>query len=445
VRRTAQVETDGYTCRAGQILAVSSSASGSSGSKDEMTESQTTLKRIEFNENIVALLGFAVLLVSVVFLADRPPINERTDFSVTYIGSRMVYLGLGPKLYDLAEQQKLKRLLLPDAQPLIYEHPPFEALFLAPLGALPYKTAYLIWGLINAAIWLLLPYLLRPYAPAPRDGLGYLALWLLFAPLGVTLFEGQSSLLLLLLYSIAFIQLRSGRDFRAGAIFGLALFKFQFVIPFALIFLLQRKWRFMKGFLATATALGVLSLVAVGWRGIISYIDLLLGIAAHPNNSSYGAVIGMATVQGFVHALLGDALGHTAVSVIVAGVSIFLILWIAWRWRKANLAADPRTFDLMFAAAIVVALVTGFHMFTPDLSPLMLAMLLVAAHFPERSQSLLRLILGTTLVMFWMPPLFFVLLAWHCVYLWFPVLMVFLFGVLRQAENVVPDIQIQSG
>jgi hypothetical protein len=202
----------------------------------------TSPKRSPFNEKIVALLGFAVLLVSVVFLADRPPINERTDFSVTHIGSRMVYLGLGPKLYDLAEQQKLKGVLLPDAEPLVYEHPPFEALLLAPLGALPYKTAYLIWGLINAAIWLTLTYLLRPYAPAPGDDLRYLALWLLFAPLGVALFEGQSSLLLLLLYSIAFIQLRSGCDFRAGAILGLALFKFQFVIPLALIFLLQRKW-----------------------------------------------------------------------------------------------------------------------------------------------------------------------------------------------------------
>jgi len=392
-----------------------------------------------FNEKIVALIGFAVLLVSVVFLADRPPINERTDFSVTYIGSRMVYLGLGGKLYDLAEQQKLKRLLLPDAEPLIYEHPPFEALLLAPLGALPYKTAYLIWGLINVAIWLMLTYLLRPYAPAPRDDLGYLALWLLFAPLGVALFEGQSSLLLLLLYSIAFIQLRSGRDFRAGAILGLALFKFQFVIPFALIFLLQRKWRFMKGFLATATALGVLSLVAVGWHGIISYIHLLVSIATHPDNSSYGAAIGTATIQGFVHALLGGVLGHAAVSLIVAGVSIFLIVWTAWRWRKAGLVAvqtfDRRAFDLMFAAAIVVSLVTGFHMFTYDLSPLMPAMLLVAGHFPGRSQALLRLILGTTLVMFWIPPLYLVLLARHCVYLWFPVLMAFMLGTLKLAES----------
>lgn len=395
----------------------------------------STPRRSAFSENIVALLAFAVLLVSVVFLADRPPINERTDFSVTYIGSRMVYQGLGPKLYDLAEQQKVKRLLLPDAEPLIYEHPPFEALFLAPLGALPYKTAYLIWGLINAAIWLMLPFILRPYAPAPRDDLGYLLLWLLFAPLGVTLFEGQSSLFLLLLYSITFIQLRGGRDLRAGAIFGLALFKFQFVIPFVLIFLLQRKWRFMKGFLATSTALGALSLVAVGGHGIISYIQLLVGIAAHPDNSSYGRAIGMATVQGFLQPLLGGVLGHAAVSLIVAGVSIFLILWTAWRSRKAGLAADRRTFDLMFAAAIVVSLVTGFHMFTYDLSPMMLAMLLVAGHFPGRSQALLRLILGTTLVMFWIPPLYLALLARHCVYLWFPVLMAFMIGTFKLAES----------
>ncbi len=48
---------------------------GSSGSKDEMTESQTALKRIEFNENIVAPLGFAGLAISVFFLADRSPIR----------------------------------------------------------------------------------------------------------------------------------------------------------------------------------------------------------------------------------------------------------------------------------------------------------------------------------------------------------------------------------
>ncbi|MBZ5612971.1 MAG: DUF2029 domain-containing protein [Acidobacteriia bacterium] len=404
-----------------------------------MMEFQTTTKRIEL-ENVIALLAFAILLVSAVFWADRPPTMEKTDFSVTYIGSRMVYLGQGSKLYDLAEQRKLKRLLLPDAEPLIYEHPPFEALLLAPLGALPYKTAFLIWGLINAAIWLMLPYLLRPYAPAPRDDLGFLVLWLLFAPLGVALFQGQSSLLILLAYSLAFVALKRGRDFRAGAILGLGLFKFQFILPFVLIFLLRRQWRFLKGFLATAAGLGVLSVVAVGWPGIWSYIHLLVSIARHPDNSTFGAAIGMGTVQGFVHALLGKVLGRSVISLLVAAISASLIGWTAWRWRAAEdrergRTFDLRTFDLMFAASVVVALVTGLHMFTHDLSPLLLAMLLVAAHFPGSDKPALRFTLGAALVVFWIPPLYFALLAWHCVYLWFPVLAVFWLGTLRLALN----------
>jgi hypothetical protein len=396
-----------------------------------MRESQTALKRVAFNENTVALLAFAILLVSAVFWADQPPTMEKTDFSVTYIGSRMVYFGQGAKLYDLAEQQKLKRLLLPDAEPLIYEHPPFEALLLAPLGALPYKTAYLIWGLLNVAIWLTLPYVLRPYALAPRDDLGYLALWLLFAPLGVALFQGQTSLSVLLVYSLAFIALKQGRDSRAGAILGLGLFKFQFILPFALIFLLRRQWRFLKGFLATAAGLGVLSVVAVGWPGIWSYIHLMVSIIRHPDNMTYGSAIDMGTVQGFVHALLGKVLSRSVISLLVAAISASLIGWSAWRWCASDERERGRTFDLMFAVSVVVALVTGFHMFTHDLSPLLLAMLLVATHFPGRNRPALRLTLGAVLVAFWIPPLYFALVAWHCMYLWFLVLVVFMIGTLQ--------------
>jgi hypothetical protein len=70
-------------------------------------------------ETCIALSGSAVLLVSVILLVDHPPLNQRNDFSVTYIGSRMVWLGTGAAVYDLAEQEKLKKSLLPDAEPLI--------------------------------------------------------------------------------------------------------------------------------------------------------------------------------------------------------------------------------------------------------------------------------------------------------------------------------------
>ena len=419
--------------------------------------SNPAAKELPSVEISIAYFAAAILLVSAVFWADATSMREKTDFSVTYIGSRMVYLGQGHQLYDLAEQHKLKAALLKDSEPLIYEHPPFEALLLAPLGALPYKTAYLLWGLINVAIFLTLPRLLRRYATAPRDELAYLALWLLFAPLGVALYQGQSSIVLLLVYGLTFIALKQGRDGRAGAILGLGLFKFQFILPFVLIFVLRRQWRFLKGFLATAAGLGVLSVVAVGWSGAWKYVELLRNVATHPDNVTFGKAGDMGTVQGFVHAVLGKVLNHSVISLLVAAISLGLIGWSAWRWRgvgddlrKGDLQngdlrqrdfhkeARGRSFDLMFSVSVVVALVTGFHMFTHDLSPLLLAMLLVFAHFPPLlpapSRRLLRITLAVALTAFWIPPLYFALLAWHLVYLWFPVLMLFMVGTYQLAE-----------
>ena len=157
-------------------------------------------------------MAAALMLLGALYWSAKAPMVQKRDFSVTYLGCLMVHLGMGPKVYDLSEQRKLKASILPNSEPLIFEHPPFEALLLSPLAKLPYRTAYLLWGVINIAIWLILPILLRPYAPVPQDSLAYLGLWLLFAPLGVTLFQGQSSLIVLLLYTFTFIFLKQGRD-----------------------------------------------------------------------------------------------------------------------------------------------------------------------------------------------------------------------------------------
>ncbi len=387
-------------------------------------------------ERTTAVLAMAVILLGALFWADRPVTAEQTDFSVTYIGARIVYLGLGQKLYDLDEQHKLKTSLLPNGEPLIHEHPPFEALLLAPLAAIPYRTAYLLWGLMNIAIWLSLPWLLRAYAPVPREELGYIALWILFAPLGVALFQGQSSLVMLLLYSMAFVAIQRGRDFRAGVALGLGLLKFQFVVPFVVIFLLRRKWTLIKGFLATASVLGVLSVIAVGWRGIGDYLHLLATVASHPSNASYGAAADMATIHGFAHATLGTTLGRSTVFLVTAGISVFLIGWTAWQWNQVDRMSDGRSSNLMFGAAIVVSLITGFHMFTHDLSPMMLTLLLVLTHVAESGQRWLRFLLFACLTLFWIPPLYFVLLMHHRMYLLLPLLLIFALGTMKLAQSL---------
>ena len=391
-----------------------------------------------FNEETLLLFGAAVMVFSAVLWTARGPNAEKTDFSVTYLVARMVLQGQGAKLYDLDEQASLRAALFQHPNPLIYEHPPFEAFFLAPLAALPYRTAYLVWGASNALIWLLLPCLLRPYAPVPREGLGYLALWFLFPPLGVALYQGQSSLALLLFYALTFVNLKRGQNFMAGVYLGLGLFKFQFIAPFALIFLLLRKWRFLGGFLLSALTLGTVSLIAVGGQGIVAYVRLLLSIGNHPANVSFGSALDMPTLEGFAYAMLRHVARSTTITVVVATLSLALIAYTAWRWHRQDEDGPTSSFDLMFGAAIAVCLMTGIHMFTHDFSPLMLALLLALAHFPSRDSPGLRFAVGTTVALFWLPLLYFALVAWHRLYLMFPLLLLFWITALWTRSAPMP-------
>jgi hypothetical protein len=389
-------------------------------------------------ESIIALFAAAVLLFGALVWADKTPGITKTDFSVTYVGARMVHLGLGPQLYDLSAQAKVKESLDIGGKTLIYEHPPFEALLLSLLGGLPYRTAYLVWGLLSTIIWLVLPFLLRPYLPAPGENLSYTLLWLAFAPLWITLYVGQSSLVMLLLYSISFVCLKRGQQVAAGLALGLALFKFQFAVPFICIFFLRGKWKVIQGFLTAALMLGVASLATVGWRGISAYVHLLTTITAHPDNLSYGAAVDMATIQGFVHGTVGGFLNRFLSLLCVAVISALVIFWTAHEWNRREQMNDCRSDDLMFAASIVVSLITGFHMFTHDLSPMLLSMFLVAAHTSSSNKTAIRFTLLACLAVFWFAPIYFLLLSWHYMFLLAPVLMAFAVGAIKLAANLEP-------
>jgi hypothetical protein len=403
---------------------------------DEPVVSGATEGEYKFatSEALLIYLAAAVLVIAAVLWTANGPRLEKIDFSVTYLGARMVHDGRGAQLYDLTEQIKLRSSLYRDPNPLIYEHPPFEALLLSPLAALPYKTAYLIWGFLNALIWLGLPFMLRPFSPVPKQWIAYLALWLIFAPLGVALFQGQSSLILLLFYALAYIYWRRDQSFIAGVCLGLGLFKFQFVLPFVGILLLRRKWRFLGGFAVSATFFGLLSLAASGWRGCLSYAKLLLSVGSNPQNVSYGSAVDMPTLQGFVHAVMGGTLPVRGVSVIVAVISVCLLTFTAVRWEKAERVSRNLS-PPAFGAAIVLSLMAGLHMFTHDFSPLMLSLLIAMAYYPGHSHPALRWCMAGCIGSFFLPPLYFVLVAAHEMFLLFPLLLMFWWCMTRLSEN----------
>jgi hypothetical protein len=280
----------------------------------------------------------------------------------------------------------------------------------------------MLWGLFNATVWMLLIFFMRPYLIRPSEDLGYVALWLVFAPLGVALFQGQSSLILLGLYATSFVLLKHNRDFAAGIVLGLGLFKFQFVLPFALIFLFRKQWRFLGGFSFSALGLGILSLSTTGWRGTVRYVGFLEAIATTPKNLSYGSAVDMPTIHGLVYAIAGERISLLGLNITVLALSVALLFMIARRWNSQRGNASD---SLMFGTSVAGSLLSSSHMFAHDFSPLLLATFIALSTLPPRKHFALRVAVIFTLVIFWLPPAYFILVAVHRMYLMCPILLMF--------------------
>ena len=340
-------------------------------------------REVEIAVGFSAAILFGIVLVNALALS-----RLVHDFTGIYVAARMVAQGEGARLYDLPTQAQAQQALFHWKGVLTFLHPPFEAWMFAPLGLLPYTAAYVIWGTINIALWVFFMYLLRPYAPVPRNPLQYLMLCFFFFPVWVALMQGQTSILLLAVLSLAFVCMKRGRDGWAGVFVGLGLLKFSLAAPLALIFLLKGKWRLVAGFAGAAFMLGVVSFLAAGRAGMTGYANLLVDTMRHPNYySPYGiSVAAMPTLRGLFHSVLAPLLPASAINGMVVLVSGFLIGYVVWRWRGQGLGAG-QGFDLMFAAALVIAQVTSHHLLIHDLSPTLIAVLLIlgSARYAERS------------------------------------------------------------
>ena len=68
---------------------------------------------------------------------------------------------------------------------------------------------------------------------------------------------------MLLLFALMMVQMRKGRDLLAGCFLGLALIKFQLVLPLLFVLVLKRQFRMLAGFSLVAVPLVLVSLWVV--------------------------------------------------------------------------------------------------------------------------------------------------------------------------------------
>lgn len=215
-----------------------------------------------------------------------------------------------------------------------YMHPPFEALLFLPLAFLTYTHAYFLWGVLNLALLLLLPFWLAPCVPElsaryrPYLRLGFVA----FFPAFLALLQGQDSILLLLLFSLAYRSLKHGDDFRAGGLLGLGLFRYQITLPFALLFFVQKRWNMVRRFAAAGVLHFFLSIGSLGWSGTFSYLEHLWQLNLGPNTAANMEARGllpqkMANVRGVVFPAFSPLLPQGALLLTTAIASVLLVAW----------------------------------------------------------------------------------------------------------------------
>lgn len=297
----------------------------------------------------------------------------KADLRPLYMAGYMLRTGHARQLYDVSAQQFFQTTYVgPGDFPLPYNHLAYEALLYGPFSIFRYRTAYVAFIVFNLGLLTVIYRLLSPRLRNIASIYWWLPLALLggFIPIGITLMQGQDSIVLLLLLVGAWAALGKGRELAAGALVALGLFKFTIMLPIGFLFFVWRRWRFVAGFTATSAGLISTSLALVGTTQTIKYIHMLrnmsVALSTPADQAAYGiSISSMPDIRGLVFGLASAYVSNEWIQWATFIVSGLLLFQAAVAGRKM-IAPD----SLLFA--ITVSALVGYHLLLHDMSVLLL-------------------------------------------------------------------------
>lgn len=205
----------------------------------------------------VALWSIYLWTVATPTLRDRNGNLKGTDFLHFYTLGALANARDGIHLYDVDAQAALAAKLVPDASGIRYLplYPPQTSLLFMALARMPYPWALSAWWTISAMLYGICCFAIwRACASLHDYGSLVLILALAFPAFFNLIAWGQTSALALACFTVAFLQLRQGKQFAAGLALGLLAFKPQLGIAAAIVFLVSGNRRLISGAALSAAA-----------------------------------------------------------------------------------------------------------------------------------------------------------------------------------------------
>ena len=373
-------------------------------------------------------------------------LGGRADFRQLYTAGYMLRSGSATHLYDYDAQLYFQRLVVgPGEIPLPFIRPAFEALLFVPFSLLSYRPAYFLFLMVNIGLLSICFRLLRVRLDHIYEVYPWLpvAMFLAFLPIAAALVQGQDSILLLTLLTVSLVLLDRSKDFVAGLLVGLGLFKLQIVIPIGVLFIVWRRWRFSAGFSIASASMALLSIGVAGYAQARSYALSLLSIGA-----GHGSLEGqfkypvpvqqMANLHGLIFGLTSSRMSVSFVQVATVALSLLLL------GASATLARRTERSDSLLLA-ICVSAVVSYYLLIHDLSILFLPIVMTLNRYlqSEATRDKEGRVLARTAALLFVAPMLFSYAPNHFYLVSLPILAL-LFALLCAAGTKTKYLQIND-
>jgi hypothetical protein len=284
-------------------------------------------------------------------------LSQGGDFQNYYIPSALFVAG--KNMYDREEALKfaMSHPSVEYSYVSYYLYPPLLAIVLAPLSQLPFPTAYRVWVVLQQVF--LVGTLLLLARSLPMFGRWSLPILTVLAcnmyPFYLSNDMGQVNVLILLLVAAALDGAIRGRMFFAGVMIGIAtMIK---ISPLLLIglFVLQRRWPAVWGFVVSMALLTTLSALIAGPEAIQGFINVSL-MRSIPDQVRW---INNASPSAFIHRMF-EALHIGQFEMGVRWLTVLIVLGVLGLCSLKQVKPDDPIFALIFGFWVL-----GTHLISP--------------------------------------------------------------------------------